>query len=860
MKMRSLLVILLALGAAVMRAYPIPTDPGDPLFSLDPIHALRTDLSPEVEAKGLRIFHTLRKNANNPQSWRPLIELGIAFKRRKDFDNAIPCFELVAKNSIQQEAYDWTADAFENLADLARWQNDNEKSLTLGNEALKYAIDSGKANIISEAHYSIGKTMERLGKDAEAITAYKRAISNAAPDDIPQNLGKAHLYIARIYKKSGNLEEAARYARRASTLFSVDDKPNELKKSYEILSFAQLKLGEYDKALESASLGLGQIAKSEIQGDEIVLLGYLSTIYRKIGFYDQALKHGLEALDIAEKTGNPNKIATAALQLAVIHETLGNLEETPIFLNRVFELKDSIQDKYTASALKTLSKVHSKNSNFDEALDAATESFDLYSKMGKKSGMAGSLFNTAEIHSDMGNIAAAIESYKASLENYDATSDRYGKSNCLIQLGSLLYEQGDEDKGISLTKWGISEAEDILANTLLIDGYRKLFSLLKRSKQNEEAALYAEKYILLKEDILSAEARSRISNLQFITRIDQKQKEINRLRSERIIKNLELEKNAQQIELLNGKRELQEMQLSKSKSTRLILLVSILLIAALLLLSIVRYRYLKKIKQALQEKSDAVEESNNKLQKVNQSKDQFFAMIAHDLKNSIGNLTFCIQFVNTDNFIPKDKDATALLKSLTRSATESHQLLLNLLQWAKMQMSIIELKEQPTLLIEAIEATSDVFTNSLLNKDLTLEILVDRTTVLLTDENVLKTILRNLLHNAIKFSNRGGKIVISGSTQNGTYELCVKDEGVGLPKDFQVKVTGSTKFIHGSGTEGEMGSGIGIAVCNWLLKLSNNELKFSDTKPEGTTVSFKIPLFIPETSEQAVSTQPATLR
>ncbi|MCH6258245.1 ATP-binding protein [Puniceicoccaceae bacterium K14] len=810
---------------------------------LETIHSLRANTSVEAARELQSIQVTLFRNGDTPKNWRPLLELGITYKHNEDYENSQKCFERLIESASKVDAVDWITDSYENLADLGRWKLDYDQALEYGLKALKNSRRSKNKNLVSEIHFSIGKTFEKMDMEWKAAHSYSQAIATAVKSDPPKHIGKAHLYLSQILKSSGKFKEAASHALLSSDYLPTFGRPLDLRQSYELISYCQIKLGDYDKALEAATLGLDAAAKSKREGDEIILLGYLTTIYRKIGFYDQALKHGLDALNIAEETGTADNIATAALQLAVIHQTTGNPDETKIYLDRVFELEEkNIKQKYIASALKTLSQVHSQNSNFDKALFAAGQALDKYSIIHDEIGIAGSLFNLAEIYRNMGNIESAITQFDSSLKYYEQSSDRYGKSNSLIQLGPLYFEKGSKKYGIDLIKQGIKEAEEIAASTLLLDGYRMLFTLQRENNEDKSAAISAEKYIELQDSILSKEALSRLSNMQFISKIDQKQKEINKLQSERIINELELESNAQQIELLNRNQELQRMQLSESKSTRLILVISILLIAAILLLTIVRYRYLQKIRQTLQEKNDAIKRSNDQLQEVNQSKDQFFTMIAHDLKNSIGNLTFCMQFVNTENFIPKDADAKKLLNSLRRSATESHQLLLNLLQWAKMQMSRIELREQPIVLIEVIEATSEVFSNSLLNKELKLVVDIDKKIVVETDENILKTILRNLLHNAIKFSNRGGIITISGEPSDGSFLLSVRDEGVGLPTGFQSKIADSKKFVHGSGTEGEVGSGIGIAVCNWLLKLSTEELYFANNDSGGTTVSFTIPL------------------
>lgn len=245
-----------------------------------------------------------------------------------------------------------------------------------------------------------------------------------------------------------------------------------------------------------------------------------------------------------------------------------------------------------------------------------------------------------------------------------------------------------------------------------------------------------------------------------------------------------------------------------------------------------------------QEALQSLTRSKQKLKKANKTKDQFFSIISHDLKNPIFAILGLSQMIN-ERYDQQDEDnRKKLLKKLEQAAKSTYTLLEQLLTWSKTQRDKIDFNPEKLLLSTLIQDTFSLLQQMARQKKITLNSRVPEDTVVLADKPMLNTILRNLITNAIKFSFEEGEIVVtSNMNTDGFVEILVKDSGVGIPQEEIPKLQSLEHNFKQKGTQNEEGTGLGLILCDNFIKRHRGRLTISSKVQKGTTVSFTLPKY-----------------
>ncbi|MCU7497552.1 MAG: PAS domain S-box protein [Ignavibacteria bacterium] len=229
------------------------------------------------------------------------------------------------------------------------------------------------------------------------------------------------------------------------------------------------------------------------------------------------------------------------------------------------------------------------------------------------------------------------------------------------------------------------------------------------------------------------------------------------------------------------------------------------------------------------------------LKASNAVKDKFFSIISHDLKGPfMGFLGLTQELANNTSSLEKT-DIAEIASVIHNSATETYELLLKLLEWSKLQTGRFEFHPENLHLFSEAENIKRLFASVAARKSVTIHNCVEDRVFVETDRNALQTILRNLVDNAIKFSNETGSVIISAKVSGGTVHISVKDSGVGISsKGLSLIFTTASGFTT-RGTKGERGSGLGLALCHDLVRRCGGEIKVESFENKGTEFTFTLP-------------------
>lgn len=244
----------------------------------------------------------------------------------------------------------------------------------------------------------------------------------------------------------------------------------------------------------------------------------------------------------------------------------------------------------------------------------------------------------------------------------------------------------------------------------------------------------------------------------------------------------------------------------------------------------------------LHQQSIMLREQSKELQELNASKDKFFSIIAHDLRGPLGGFMGLSELIADESQPLTSDEKQDMTRVLTQSARNIYNLLENLLEWSQMQQGHTAFKPQITGLEKLVTDCIKLLSEVSRRKDISIALDIDKDQVVFADTNMFQSVIRNLVSNAIKFTPKGGKVMITADlTENNTSVITVKDTGIGMKNEmvsnlFRINVNNSRP-----GTDGENSTGLGLLLCKEFVERHGGEIWVESEEGKGSLFCFAIP-------------------
>jgi signal transduction histidine kinase/ligand-binding sensor domain-containing protein len=257
---------------------------------------------------------------------------------------------------------------------------------------------------------------------------------------------------------------------------------------------------------------------------------------------------------------------------------------------------------------------------------------------------------------------------------------------------------------------------------------------------------------------------------------------------------------------------------------------------------IVQAENLREANEKIQLKNKELEAQKTELEISNATKNKFFRIIAHDLRNPIST------FVNTTNHMLEDYESRGVEKTkvflteLNKLSKTTYNLLENLLEWSTNQMGDIKFEPKKINLSFLIKENIELVSHLLEIKMIKIYSSVPKLIEVVADEHMINAVVRNLLSNAVKFTGENGKIEISHAIINGYCKINIADTGVGIEEEDIDKLFRIDKHHSTFGTGNEKGSGLGLILCKDFIEKNGGEIFVESSPGKGSTFSFTLKL------------------
>ena len=238
-----------------------------------------------------------------------------------------------------------------------------------------------------------------------------------------------------------------------------------------------------------------------------------------------------------------------------------------------------------------------------------------------------------------------------------------------------------------------------------------------------------------------------------------------------------------------------------------------------------------------------LKKSEKELKELNASKDRFFSIIAHDLKNPFSSLLGISKMLTQDLRNMTMKELQESSDVMYSSAQNLYKLLENLLDWSRLQSGLFEIKPQIFNVRELVTHGIVLFSTSAEQKRISIKNNINKLHEVYADPEMIDTVIRNLISNSIKFTKPGGLITIASAKKNGSIEIIVKDNGVGISTNIKRNLFKIDSKVSMPGTENEPGSGLGLMLCKDLVKINKGKISVKSKHGKGSEFIITLPKF-----------------
>ena len=235
----------------------------------------------------------------------------------------------------------------------------------------------------------------------------------------------------------------------------------------------------------------------------------------------------------------------------------------------------------------------------------------------------------------------------------------------------------------------------------------------------------------------------------------------------------------------------------------------------------------------------------SELENLNQTKNKFFNIIAHDLRNPFAGIIGISELLESQLLADNTESSLAILKCIQMIKTSSKSafsLLENLMQWAKSQTGEISFNPTEISIQNAIDSNITLVSGNAFKKNISIEKQLAENETIYADSSLVDTILRNLLTNAIKFTYPNGQIIVSTKPQGDFLAISISDSGVGIDSQNLEKIFRIDSKFSKIGTDNEKGSGLGLVLCKEFVEKLGGQIWVTSELGQGTTFTFTLPL------------------
>jgi signal transduction histidine kinase/Tfp pilus assembly protein PilF len=731
---------------------------------------------------------------------------------------------------------------------------DSAQTASYADEAIRRSKKVNYQPGIVNATINLGYSQMVRGKYSSAMQTFKEALVLARENNylegeanILNNIGVAYHYV-------GEIDSTIQYFRESLEVKRAMKNNLEIAKGQSNMGAIFQYKGEYDSALFYFETAYKTLETEGKPRDRAMVIGNIGNIYYEQGDLEEAVTAFDKSRILFEEAGDVRETARIISNLGIVTSDRGNYPLALEYQLQALRLYQSIDDQQGASnCYHEMSNIAIRQQELDEALIHVNKAIEIRKNTGYLKGLSESYMNAGDIANRLKQPKKALNYLNSALEILEKIQDSRNTAASYINIGLVHLELEQQKNG----RLALEKADSILSvlgdkvllSQLSLAWARLLVSeektnlAIKKGEEAIERAKEAQFPITLRDasKLLSDayEQKGDYRNAfeyqrQFKAMSDsllnvENSKELARLESQ-----YEYQKRE---ELLKSEQARKELELQEINQRNLYALYGtvILIVFLVVVAALIYYQYSQRNKYAR-----VVEDKNQQLSALMASKEKIFGVIAHDLKNPLSafsNMSSALA-ENIDAF--SKEDIKGFLEKFVKSTGDLRNLLNNLLQWSLSETDMLKVKPETLQLSDLAQAAVQPLNDYAMAKGIELKLEVTDEKAL-ADKQMIETVVRNLVSNALKFTDQGGHVTVRSVSSGDQFMIEVEDTGIGMSADELGQLFNIQSDLSKVGDHEEKGTGIGLILCKELVEKNNGHLEVSSKPGEGTKFTFSIP-------------------
>jgi signal transduction histidine kinase len=589
----------------------------------------------------------------------------------------------------------------------------------------------------------------------------------------------------------------------------------ELSKTYKDASELNLALATNARLLEI-------ISKHGTKSDSAKYFRLTGLIYLQMAGYDKSLENFMKSQQLYAETGDTILQARALMNIGIVHDNLGNKPMSLSYYNKALNYFKLINDEGgMADCELNIAIILTQQNEYEKACENLISAAGIYEKTGNKSNLAAAYINLGLTYKKLGNYPLAIDYLSRANEIWEQSGDDYHICYYHLNMGEIMLELKKPDQArnhlVKAEKLAIkSESKRLEALS-----YEFLSDYNSSVKNYKSAYTYLVKSKLINDSILNAKTTEKVNQIQYHYEIAKRETENEKLVKQNLHK---------------------ELQLSK-QNMFLYILSAVLLFIAIFAISLVRQnRIRKKINRQLAAQYNLIESQKDELVQLNASKDKFLSILAHDIRNPLSSIYGISHILVEDFSTLTEGEKRVFTKDIHTLSENLFEIINTLLTWSTSQSGLITYRPKAFSFAELCNRSIGTLQTVAKQKEITLVNHADESLMVMADENMIYSVLQNLLNNAIKFSFPDSEVRIETQHVDGHASISVIDSGIGLSAESKARLFQYDQHYLSRGTAGEAGTGLGLILCKDFVEKNGGTIWVESELSKGSIFIFTIPV------------------
>ncbi|GJQ32544.1 MAG: hypothetical protein HBSAPP04_13830 [Ignavibacteriaceae bacterium] len=547
----------------------------------------------------------------------------------------------------------------------------------------------------------------------------------------------------------------------------------------------------------------------------------MGLVYWRKGDTEKSYRSYLNALAIRESLGDRNEISLINNNIGLIFQRMKYYDLAEQHIRKGMSVADSAgYETGKMYSLRRLIGLNIARKNYSEAMRYVDTVVGFYVRVNNKGSLAQLYNDLGLLNENSGKRNEAVAWYVKSRDLAKELGDRFIEAFALYNLGRVERASGDTKVAEESLNRGMELANSGGYHVILRDIYFELSILFQKRGDAREANNYLTRHLELKDSILSEGALTAIGEMRI---------------------RYEIERSKERQEYLESILE------ERNRTTLVLLILVVFFLGGGASIGFLFLRQ-KRLGRLLQVSNDELGKINLQLQKsnealtlANETKTKLFSIIGHDLKSPFVSILGFSELLKDEADGMRNREISDLTEKILGSSVKLVDLVNNLTSWALQQREM--LKPQPVF-FGMEEVATVVMKAAMLNMELKGIVVrgeFGRPDVVFADREMISTVLRNILTNAIKFSFEGGEIVVRGEYLGEIYRVTIEDRGVGMSEDTIRNILYGSGTISTYGTANEKGTGLGLSVSRDFIRDNGGRLDIISEPGKGSSFIVEVP-------------------